>query len=96
MRLPKIEKVESDIAETKAKIAEYQARLRSLERLKIDVENDMVIRAMRSESISDAELNALMEPFRKKEAITEPAEVRLSAKEITRQEETQDANTEKD
>jgi hypothetical protein len=94
MRLPKLEKVESDIAETKARIAEYQNKLRALEKLKIDVENDRMIKALRAENISDADLNTLMESFRKSKTNTEPAEARISDREKTRQEETHDAKTE--
>jgi hypothetical protein len=92
MRLPKIEKVEADIAETKAKLSELQAKLRNLEKLKIDVENDRMIKALRAESISDSELIALMESFRKNKS--EPAEARVSAVEKSSQEETQDADIE--
>jgi hypothetical protein len=94
MRLPKLEKVESDIAETKARIAEYQNKLRALEKIKIDVENDRMIKALRAENISDADLNTLMESFRKSKTNTEPAEARVSDREKIRQEETHDAKTE--
>lgn len=94
MRLPKLEKVEADIADAKAKIAEYQTKLRTLEKLKTDVENDKMIKALRAENISDADLSALMESFRKSKTNTEPAEATVSVREKSRQEETQDANNE--
>jgi hypothetical protein len=92
MRLPKLEKVESDIAETRAKIAEYQTKLRTLEKLKTDVENDRMIKALRAENISDADLGALMESFRRSKTNTEPTEARVSEK--PRLEETHDAKVE--
>ena len=92
MTNPKIEKVNSQITATKAKIAEYQAKLRVLERQKTDLENEQFINIIRSEKISDAELGALMQSLRKESA--EPAEAAAPAREFTRQEETPDANTE--
>ena len=91
MRLPKLEKVESDIADTKARIADYQTKLRDLEKLKVLVENDRMIKVLRAENISDADLGALMESFRKGKTNNEPAEVRASDREKQRQEETHDA-----
>jgi len=92
MRLPKLEKVESDIADTKARIADYQTKLRDLEKLKVLVENDRMIKVLRAENVSDADLGALMESFRKSKTNNEPAEVRTSEK--PRQEETHDAKIE--
>ena len=93
MTNPRIEKVNTQIAATKAKISEYQAKLRVLEKLKIDIENEGFISIIRSGKISDAELTALMQSLRKENA--EPAESAAPAKEITtRQEEMRDANNE--
>jgi HAMP domain-containing protein len=73
MRLPKLEKVEAGIASAKAKIAEQQARLRELERLKTKVEDDRMVKTLRAEKISDAELGALVESFRRGRPDTQPA-----------------------
>jgi phage shock protein A len=94
MRLPKLEKVEADIADTKAKIAELTTKLRTLEKTKIDVENDKMIKALRAEKISDADLGALMESFRRTKNKQSPAETKATAEIQPRQEETHDANLE--
>ena len=92
MTNPRIEKVNTQIANAKAKISEYQAKLRALERQKTDLENEGFIALIRGENISDAELATLMQSIRKEKAKT--AETAAPAKNITRQEETRDANTE--
>ena len=56
MTNPKIEKVKTEIEKTKAKIAEYQSKLRGLERQKTEFENEQIVALVRSEKISDAEL----------------------------------------
>lgn len=91
MTNPKIDKVNSDIAKSKAKISEYQTRLRSLERQKIELENESFINIIRSEKISDAELNTLMQSLRKKE----PRLTTAFAEEITVQEDTLNADQNK-
>ena len=92
MTNPRLEKVISDIARTKAKISEFQAKLREYEREKIRLENERIVALVRSEKISDAELNALMQSLRKEEP--KPTGVTAPVREITGQEETHDANTE--
>jgi DNA-binding helix-hairpin-helix protein with protein kinase domain len=91
MNNPKLDKAISDIARTKAKIAEHQGKLREQEREKIRLENEQIVALVRSERISDAELNALMQSLRREEP--NPAEATVSAKENPRQEERRDANT---
>ena len=86
MTNPKIDKVNTQIAGTKAKISEYQAKLRELEREKTRLENEQFINIIRSEKISDAELTALMLSLRNKD---EPADD--TAQEIITQEEIRDA-----
>lgn len=92
MTNPRIEKVNTQIAATKAKISDYQSKLRVLERQKTDLENEGFIALIRSEKISDAELAALMKSLRKDNA--ESAEVSAPAQNMTRQEEMRDANDE--
>ena len=92
MNNPKIEKIQSDIDKTKARISEYQSRLRVLEKQKVEIENDNFINIIRSEKISDAELNALLLSLRKGE--TKPAEPTATAEHKTRLEETGDAKDE--
>ena len=79
----RIEKIKSEIEKTKAKISEYQLKLRDQEREKIRLENERIVALVRGERISDAELSALMASFRR----CEPAGAPASAK-PTRQEET--------
>jgi len=87
---PKLEKVNGAIEKTKTIIADYQRKLRDLEREKTRLENERIVALVRSEKISDAELTALMQSLRKEEP--KPAEA--SANNKTRQEETRDANIE--
>lgn len=82
MSNPKIEKVKADIEKTKSKIAALQSKLREQEREKIRLENEDIIALVRSERLSDAELNALMLSFRKEE----PAGKELSAQKIFKEE----------
>jgi hypothetical protein len=83
----KIEKINEEIAKTKTKISEYQAKLRAQEKQKTDIENEQIIALVRSERISDAELNALMQSIRKEPAKTQ-------TREVSEQEETDNANDE--
>ena len=62
---PKIEKVKTEIKKTKTKISELQIKLRELEREKVRLEDEQIVALIRSERISDSELSALMESFRK-------------------------------
>lgn len=73
MRMPKHEKVEADISNAKAKISEWQDKLRALEKLKTDIENDKMLKVLRDERISDAELSALLEAYKKSKANIETA-----------------------
>ena len=61
--MTKIEKINDEIAKTKAKIAEIQARLRDLERQKKDAENIEIVAAIRSGKINERELAAMVKRF---------------------------------
>ena len=74
MTYPKIEKVKTEISKTKARIADYQVKLRALERQKTDLENEQIVALVRSEKISDGDLSALMQSFRKERSKTKPGE----------------------
>jgi len=95
MTNPRIEKVNTQIANTKAKISEYQSKLRVLERQKIDLENEGFIALIRSEKISDTELAALMQSLRRDNTESAEAAAPVPVCEIitTRQEEIRDANS---
>ena len=53
---PKIEKVEKEIMKTKNKIAEQQAKLRDLEKQKIELENTDYVAVARSFHLTPEEL----------------------------------------
>jgi hypothetical protein len=89
MTNPKIEKIKGEIEKTKAKVTEYQAKLRALEKQKTDLEDEQIVAIVRSEKISDAELNQLLASLLKKKA--EPAKAAILEK-TTRQEEERNAN----
>jgi hypothetical protein len=68
---PKIEKVREQIAKTKDIIADYQAKLRELEKQKTDLENLAVIAMFRKEKLDEDEFSALLHSMKKDEP--EPA-----------------------
>ena len=92
MTNPKLDKIQSDIAKTKARINEAQARLRALEKYKIELENESFINIIRSERISDLELSAIMQSLRKEQP--KPAAQPVLALDKTKLEETSDADDE--
>jgi len=61
----KIEKVNADIARTKAKIAELTAKLRDQERHKIHLENEEIVALFRRENFNEDEFAALLRSQRK-------------------------------
>jgi hemerythrin-like domain-containing protein len=67
----KIEKTKKEIVQAKAKIAEYQDKLRDLERQKIDLENLEIIAMYRKEKFSEEEFAALLSLQRKTDEIKE-------------------------
>ena len=67
MTNPKIERVKEDIAKTKAKISEYTAKLRDLERHKTDLENLEIIALYRKENFNEDEFSALLRSQRNDE-----------------------------
>ena len=60
---PKINKVIGDIEKTKDKIAEFQARLKELERLKTELENADIVAMVRGINIPPSELEAFARAF---------------------------------
>ena len=60
---PKITKIIGDIEKAKEKIAEYQARLRELERLKTELENADIVSMVRGIDIPPGELEAFARAF---------------------------------
>ncbi|AOT68773.1 DUF4315 family protein [Geosporobacter ferrireducens] len=52
---PRIQKVMGEIEKTKTKISEFQARLRELERQKIELENAEIVAIFRKEKMTEDE-----------------------------------------
>ena len=61
---PKIIKTIEEIERTKAKIAELQALLPELERKRVEMENNEIIRLVRSTSIAPADLPEFLEAIK--------------------------------
>ena len=57
---PRIQKITDDIAKLKRKIVNNQARLRELERQKVELENADIIAAVRGIDVPPEELSALI------------------------------------
>jgi septal ring factor EnvC (AmiA/AmiB activator) len=62
MQNPKIEKVTTEIARTKAKIMKYSAKLSDLEKQKANLENGEISALFQREIINEDELAALLRP----------------------------------
>lgn len=62
----KITKVCAEIEKTKAKISEYNSRLRELEKQKTELENTEIVELVRGVEASPAELAAFIKAFREK------------------------------
>jgi hypothetical protein len=58
---PRIQKITEDIAKLKRKITSNQARLRELERLKVELENADIVAAVRSIDVAPEALAALIQ-----------------------------------
>ena len=56
----KIQKVVNEMDKTKAKISEFQAKLRELEKQKTELENAEIVEAVRGMDISLADLAAIL------------------------------------
>lgn len=61
---PKITKINTEIDKTKAKIAEFQARLRELDRQKTEIENTEIVELVRGVDATPQELAAFIRAFR--------------------------------
>lgn len=57
----RIEKIKTDIAKAKEKIAEWQARLRDLEHQKTELENMEILKAVRGVAVSPEEIRAVLD-----------------------------------
>lgn len=82
----KINKVIAEIDKTKAKISEYNSRLRELEKQKTELENTEIVELVRGVEASPAELAAFIKAFREQSGTP----VLLNGKEGKDHEETDD------
>ena len=99
MTNPKIERVKEQIAKTKEIIADYQAKLRDLEKQKTEFENLAVIAMFRKEKLDENEFSQLLHSMRKDEPETiepaQPPEIKAVADRIKNDKEEQpDGNIE--
>lgn len=65
---PKIEKITREIEKTRTRITEDQARLKELERQKVDLENTEIVVLFRSVDVAPAELAAFIEKYKQQSA----------------------------
>ena len=55
-----LEKIEKDIIRTKAKISEYQQKLRNLEAQKVEAENLQIVNLVKAVKLSTPQLTVLL------------------------------------
>jgi len=60
-----VEKIVDEIAKTKAKIIEFQNRLRELERQKVEAENFNIVLLVRGMELEPEKLRAFLEAYQK-------------------------------
>jgi hypothetical protein len=87
---PKIEKQKSEIAKTKARIAEFQAKQREQEKQLRHLEDAEIVAMFRSERINDEHLETL----RESETISQPTRTDTGAAAKSDREEAVNANHE--
>lgn len=59
--MTKLEKIEKELLKAREKAAEWQARIRDLEKQKQEEENSMIVQAVRSLKLTPAELLAFLD-----------------------------------
>ena len=64
MNQDRLKRIEADIVKTKAKVTEYTARLRELERQKTEIENAGIVALVRDMAILPDELTAFIKAFK--------------------------------
>lgn len=60
-----LEKIEKDIIRTKAKISEYQQKLRNLEAQKVEAENLQIVNLVKAVKLSTPQLTVLLSAYAK-------------------------------
>lgn len=66
---PKIKKINTEIEKTRAKLSDYQARLRELERQKTEIENTEIVELVRGVDATPQELAAFIRAFREEKGM---------------------------
>jgi predicted nucleic acid-binding Zn-ribbon protein len=87
MNNEKLKKIETEIVKVKAKISEFTARLRELERQKTETENAGIIALVRDMDILPDELTAFIQAYKTGTAVMPPTDGEITHKEDTDEQE---------
>lgn len=82
----KIDRINADIAKAKEKIAEWQARLRDLEKQKTEQENLEIIQAVRGVTASPEEIRDILELIRSAKEPPKPTNTMIKEEPIQHEE----------
>jgi hypothetical protein len=93
MTSARIEKVKEQIGKTKDIIADYQAKLRDLEKQKFDLENLAVIAMFRKEKLDEDAFSQLLHSIRKEEREPAPPIVAAVADKFNKEDLSDDNDT---
>lgn len=84
-----LEKIEKDIEKTKAKISEYQQKLRSLETQKFEAENLQIVNLVKAVKLDTPQLTVLLRAYAKGDILL-PDEYEEELKAIEEKEQQED------
>lgn len=84
-----LEKIEKDITRTKAKISEYQQKLRNLEVQKVEAENLQIVNLVKAVKLSAPQLTVLLSAYAKGDVLL-PDEYEEELKAIEKEEQQQE------
>lgn len=88
-----LEKIEKDIIRTKAKISEYQQKLRTLETQKVEAENLQIVNLVKAVKLDTAQLTVILKAYVKGDILL-PDEYAQELKTIDENKQEDDANEE--
>ena len=88
-----LEKIEKDIIRTKAKISEYQQKLRNLEAQKVEAENLQIVNLVKAVKLSTPQLTVLLSAYAKGDVLL-PDEYEEELKAIEENEQQEDGTNE--
>lgn len=89
-----LEKIEKDIIRTKAKISEYQQKLRNLEAQKVEAENLQIVNLVKAVKLSTPQLTVLLSAYAKGDVLLLPDEYEEELKAIEENEQQEDGTNE--